>query len=101
ITGGNSGIGYATAQEFKAQGATVIITGRRAGAVEKAAAELGVTGLVADQADLIATERLVSRVEQQFGKIDILFINAGIAGTAPVEQATETLFDSIIDINFK
>src|ERR1700744_594520 len=101
ITGGNSGIGYATAQEFKAQGATVIITGRRAGAVEKAAAELGVTGIVADQSSLTATENLVSQVGEQFGKIDILFINAGIVGTAPIEQATETLFDSIIDINFK
>jgi NAD(P)-dependent dehydrogenase (short-subunit alcohol dehydrogenase family) len=101
ITGGNSGIGYATAQEFKAQGATVIITGRRAEAVEKAAAELGVTGMVADQADLAATENLVSQVEKQFGKIDILFINAGIVGTAPIEQATEALFDRIIDINFK
>src|SRR6202012_1549966 len=101
ITGGNSGIGYATAQEFKAQGATVIITGRRADAVAKAAAELGVTGIVADQADLAATETLVSQVKVQFEKIDILFINAGIVGTAPIEQATEALFDSIIGINFK
>lgn len=101
ITGGNSGIGYATAQELKAQGATVIITGRRADAVAQAAAELDITGIVADQADLAATEDLVSQVKAQFGKIDILFINAGIVGTAPIEQATEALFDRIIDINFK
>jgi NAD(P)-dependent dehydrogenase (short-subunit alcohol dehydrogenase family) len=101
ITGGNSGIGYATAREFKEQGATVVITGKRAEAVEKAAAELGVTGMVADQSDVIATEHLVSQVEKQSGKIDILFINAGIVGTTPIGQATEALFDSIIDINFK
>ncbi len=101
ITGGNSGIGYATAKELKAQGATVIITGRRSEAVDKAAAELGVTGIVADQSHIADIENLVNRVKDQFGKIDILFINAGIVGTSPIEQATETLFDNIININFK
>jgi NAD(P)-dependent dehydrogenase (short-subunit alcohol dehydrogenase family) len=101
ITGGNSGIGYATAKEMKAQGATVIITGRRQEAVNQAANELGVTGFIADQSSIIQTEDLAKKIETQFGKIDILFINAGIAGTAPIEQATETLFDSIININFK
>ena len=101
ITGGNSGIGYATAKEMKAQSATVIITGRRQEAVNQAANELGVTGFIADQSSIIQTEDLAKKIETQFGKIDILFINAGIAGTAPIEQATETLFDSIININFK
>ncbi len=101
ITGGNSGIGYATAKELKAQGATVIITGRRPDAVAKAADELGVTGFVADQAIVWDTEKLANEIKKAFGKIDILFINAGIAGTAPIEQATETLFDSIININFR
>ncbi|MDB5151607.1 MAG: NAD(P)-dependent dehydrogenase, short-chain alcohol dehydrogenase family [Mucilaginibacter sp.] len=101
ITGGNSGIGYATAKELKAQGATVIITGRRPEAVDRATTELGVTGIVADQSLITDTENLVRQVKEKFGKIDILFINAGIVGTAPIEQATEVLFDSIIDINFK
>ncbi|MDB5116990.1 MAG: NAD(P)-dependent dehydrogenase, short-chain alcohol dehydrogenase family [Mucilaginibacter sp.] len=101
ITGGNSGIGYATAKELKAQGATVIITGRRPEAVANAAAELGVSGIIADQSLITDTENLVSQVKEKFGKIDILFINAGIVGTAPIEQATEVLFDSIININFK
>src|SRR6195952_4842408 len=101
ITGGNSGIGYATAKELKAQGATVIITGRRPEAVANAAAELGVSGITADQSLITDTENLVRQVKEKFGKIDILFINAGIVGTAPIEQATEVLFDSIIDINFK
>jgi NAD(P)-dependent dehydrogenase (short-subunit alcohol dehydrogenase family) len=101
ITGGNSGIGYATAKELKAQGATVIITGRRPEAVANAAAELGVSGIIADQSLITDTEGLVRQVKEKFGKIDILFINAGIVGTTPIEQATEVLFDSIIDINFK
>lgn len=101
ITGGNSGIGYATAKELKAQGATVIITGRRAEAVEKAAAELDLTGFVADQSIVEQTEQLAGKVSERFGKIDILFINAGIVNTAPIEKATESLFDSIVDINFR
>jgi NAD(P)-dependent dehydrogenase (short-subunit alcohol dehydrogenase family) len=101
ITGGNSGIGYATAKELKAQGAAVIITGRRKDAVEQATAELGVTGIVSDQSNIADTEKLVSEVNERFGQIDILFINAGIVGTAPIAEATEALFDSIIDINFK
>ncbi len=88
ITGGNSGIGYAAAKELKTQGATVIITGRRSEAVARTAAELGVTGFVSDQSSVGQTEQLVARVSEQFGKIDILFINAGIVGTAPIEQAT-------------
>jgi NADP-dependent 3-hydroxy acid dehydrogenase YdfG len=76
ITGGNSGIGYATAKEMKTQGATVIITGRRAAAIEEAAKELGVTAIVADQGNISAIEDLAKQVKEQFGKIDILFINA-------------------------
>jgi NAD(P)-dependent dehydrogenase (short-subunit alcohol dehydrogenase family) len=88
ITGGNSGIGYAAARELKTRGATVIITGRRPEAVARAAAELGVYGITSDQSLITDTENLVRHVKEKFGKIDILFINAGIAGTAPIEQAT-------------
>lgn len=101
VTGGNSGIGYATAKELKARGATVIITGRRKEAVEKAAAELGVIPFVADQSSLGDTDRLAEEVKERFGKLDILFINAGITGSLPVEQATEKHFDDIMNINFK
>ena len=101
VTGGNSGIGYATAKELEVQGATVIITGRRKDAVETAARELGVTGIVADQANLPAIEQLAKRVVDKFGKVDILFINAGIVATAAIEHATEEAFDSIIGVNFK
>lgn len=101
ITGGNSGIGYATARELKARGATVVITGRRKEAIEAAAKELDVMPFTADQSKLEDTEQLVAAVKAQFGKVDILFINAGIAGIAPIEAATEQHFDDIIGINFK
>ena len=101
ITGGNSGIGYATAKQLKEQGATVIITGRRKEAIETAASQLGVTAIVADQSNVADTENLVEKVKQDFGQVDILFINAGIAGLGTVEQATEALFDSIMNINFR
>lgn len=101
VTGGNSGIGYATAAVLKQQGATVIITGRRKEAVEEAAATLGVAGLVADQGQVAAIEELAATVGKQYGKIDILFINAGVLGGADIEHATETTFDSVMNVNFK
>ncbi|QOG00698.1 SDR family oxidoreductase [Flavobacterium sp. MDT1-60] len=101
ITGGNSGIGYATAKQFKEQGATVIITGRRKEAIEKAASDLGVHAIVADQSRVSDIENLASKVKEDFGQVDILFINAGIAGLGTIEQATETLYDDIMNINLK
>jgi NAD(P)-dependent dehydrogenase (short-subunit alcohol dehydrogenase family) len=101
ITGGNSGIGYATAKELNAQGAEVIITGRRKEAVDKAAADLGVTGLVADQGQLRAIEQLASQISEKYGKIDILFINAGVLEITAIADATERAFDNIINVNFK
>lgn len=101
ITGGNSGIGYATAKQFKEQGATVIITGRRKEAIEKAVSELGVHAIVADQSRVSDIENLVSKVKEDFGQVDILFINAGIAGLGTIEQATEILYDDIMNINLK
>lgn len=101
VTGGNSGIGYATAQELKAQGATVIITGRRQEAIEAAAAQLGISGLIADQGKLEDTERLAAEVKTRYGKLDILFINAGVSSGSSVESATEEVFDYVMDVNFK
>jgi NAD(P)-dependent dehydrogenase (short-subunit alcohol dehydrogenase family) len=101
VTGGNSGIGYAAAKELKAQGAQVIITGRRQEAVETAVQQLGVMGLVADQGNVDAIEQLATKVSQQYGKVDILFINAGIVGGASIETATEDVFDQVININYK
>ena len=101
VTGGNSGIGFATARKLKDSGAQVVITGRNAEAVNSAATELGVTGLVADQARLSDIDVLVGRVKEEFGAVDILFINAGVASFAPVEHVTEEQFDTTINVNFK
>jgi len=103
ITGGNSGIGFSTAQEFIARGAKVVITGRRQDALNEAVKALGsnATGILADTASLQQTEALVAAVKAQYGKVDILFINAGIGQFFPIEQATEQLFDQIMNINYK
>lgn len=101
ITGGNSGIGFATAKELKDQGATVIITGRRKEAIDKAALELGVTGIVSDQSKIADIQDLALKVKTDFGKVDILFINAGIAGLGTIEETSEELFDNIMNVNFK
>ncbi|MFT3979460.1 MAG: SDR family oxidoreductase [Ferruginibacter sp.] len=101
VTGGNSGIGYAVAKAFTENGARVIITGRRKEAIDKAAATLHATPLLADQSSLADIDRLASDVALQAGKIDILVINAGITKFAPVEQVTESMFDEIMNVNFK
>lgn len=101
VTGGNSGIGYAAAKELIAQGATVVITGRNHDAVNKAAEELGATGIVSDQSKIDQIDQLAQAVKDQFGKVDILFLNAGIAAFSPVETATEDHYDSIMNLNVK
>lgn len=101
VTGGNSGIGYATAEKFKAEGATVIISGRSAEKVKEAATTLGVKGVVADVLDLKAIDAAVAEIKAEFGKVDILFVNAGIFTPAPVGSISEEMFDEQVGINFK
>lgn len=101
ITGGNSGMGYETARKFKELGANVIITGRNQEALDKAASELGVKAILADQSKLGELDQMVAQVKEQFGKIDVLFVNAGIAAFAPLEHVSEDQFDNLMNINFK
>jgi len=101
ITGGNSGIGYASAKELKAKGATVIISGRNAERVKNAAEALGVKGVVADVTKHNELDNLVATVKNEYGKVDILFVNAGVFQPAPVGQNTEESFDYQMNINFK
>jgi NAD(P)-dependent dehydrogenase (short-subunit alcohol dehydrogenase family) len=101
VTGGNSGIGYASAQKLKEEGAKVIITGRSEERVKRAADELGVDGFVADVGSVSAIESLVDQVKNEYGNVDILFVNAGIFQPSPVGQTTEEMFDHQVGINFK
>ncbi|WP_281633565.1 SDR family oxidoreductase [Flavobacterium luteolum] len=101
VTGGNSGIGYAAAADLTAKGAKVIVTGRNKEALAKAEKELNVTGIVADQSDLKSIDNLVEEVKSKFGKVDILFLNAGIAAFAPLDSASEDHYDSIMNVNVK
>ncbi len=101
VTGGNSGIGYSAAKALVENGAQVVITGRRKDAVEKAAAELKATGFVADQSNVGDIEKVVSQVVEQFGRVDILLVNAGISQFATIEATTEKLFDDIMNVNLR
>jgi NAD(P)-dependent dehydrogenase (short-subunit alcohol dehydrogenase family) len=103
VTGGNSGIGFATAKEMIARGARVIITGRNQAAVGAAVEQLGegASGLVSDSGKLEDIRRLAALLKERAEKIDILFINAGVASFSPLEFVTEEQFDHITDINYK
>ena len=103
ITGGNSGIGLATAQRFLEEGARVAISGRNQKTLAEAVKKLGkdVLAIQADTAHLAEVERLLGEVNKKFGKIDVLFINAGVAKFAPLTETPEALFDEQFDINIK
>jgi NAD(P)-dependent dehydrogenase (short-subunit alcohol dehydrogenase family) len=103
ITGGNSGMGLATAQLFAAEGAKVIITGRRQKETEEAAASAGpnVEGFVGDIANFADLDRLHNLIAEKYGKVDIIFANAGIGDFVPFGQVTEEQFDKVFDVNVK
>jgi len=101
VTGGNSGIGYASAKDLKEKGAKVIITGRSEEKVKAASLELGVKGIVADVVNLSQIDDLVTEVKEEFGSVDVLLVNAGVFSPAPVGQTTEENYDYQMGINFK
>ena len=103
VTGGNSGIGLATAREFQQQGAKVVITGRDQKTLDEAKQELGhdVLAVRSDTSRLADIDKLFAVVREKLGTIDVLFINAGVGKFLPLESVTEEFFDSIMDINFK
>lgn len=102
ITGGTSGIGAATAKRFRAEGATVVVTGSSAASVEAARKEMPeVEALVSDAGDPGAAKTLVDRVREKHGHIDVLFVNAGIARVAPIEGVDEALFDKLFQVNVR
>jgi len=103
ITGGTTGIGLEVARLFLAEGARIAITGSRAETVATAQAELGprVTSIVSDASNVADQKTLAERIEAEFGGVDIVLINAGIAELRPVEQWDEQAFDRSLAVNFK
>jgi len=103
ITGGSSGIGLATAQQFVNEGAYVYIMGRREAELTAAVKTLGsnVTGVQGDVSNPADLDRLFAQIKREKGKLDVVFANAGVAKYAPLGKITEEFFDSIFDINVK
>ena len=103
IIGGTSGIGLATAKRFQAEGARVAITGQNPERLAAAAQELGENTLAiqADARSLTETKAGMAQVQQHFGKLDVLFVNAGVAFPGPLETVDEAHIDTMFDINFK
>lgn len=102
ITGGTTGIGEATARLFQAEGATVIVTGSNPTTLAAARTALpGVEVIGSDGADTAATKALIDTVKTQHGRIDILFVNAGIARFAPAQLVDEAFFDAQFNLNVR
>ncbi len=103
VTGGNSGIGLATAKRFQEEGAKVAILGRSRKTLDEAVKAIG-NGVVAvqgDVANLKDVDRLYAEVSQKLGKIDVLFVNAGVAKFVPFADTSESIYDEQFDINIK
>jgi NAD(P)-dependent dehydrogenase (short-subunit alcohol dehydrogenase family) len=103
VTGGNSGIGLATAKRFIDEGAYVFITGRRGTELENAVREIGknVASFQGDVSNLADLDRLFLQIKQDKGKLDVVFANAGVARYAPLGTVTEEMFDSLFGTNVK
>jgi len=103
VTGGSTGIGLATAKRFLQEGAQVVITGRRKDVLESAAANLGgsVRAIQADASKMADLDRLYAEIKQQYGRLDILFANAGVGEFGQLGSLTEEHFDKLFNINVK
>jgi NAD(P)-dependent dehydrogenase (short-subunit alcohol dehydrogenase family) len=103
VTGGNSGIGLATARRFQEEGAKVAISGRSRKTLDEAVKTLGngVVAIQADVANLPEVDKLYAEVSRKLGKIDVLFVNAGIAKFVSLAETSESAYDEQFDINIK
>src|ERR1700733_8155879 len=103
ITGGTTGLGFATAERFLSEGAEVIITGRRQAELDSAVKSLGgnILGIQGDVSNLADLDRLYATIQKEKGDLDIVFANAGGGSFAPLGAITEEHFDQIFNINVK
>lgn len=103
VTGGNSGIGLATARRLREEGAKVVISGRNQKTLDEAVQKIGkdVLAVRADVSNTDDLDKLYAAISQKFGKIDVLFANAGIYKFAPATATTSELYDELFDINAK
>ena len=103
VTGGNSGIGLAAVQEFLNEGAKVVFSGRRQEALDEVSSSLqgDFKAVLADQSKLDDNKRLIDEAVATYGKIDVVFANAGVAQFAPSDQINEAFFDNQFDTNIK
>ena len=103
VTGGNSGIGLATAKHFVNEGAYVFITGRRDAELAAAVKEIGknVTGVQGDVSNLGDLDRLFAQIKKEKGRLNVVFANAGVAKYAPIGTITEELYDSTFNTNVR
>ena len=103
ITGGTTGIGFATAKLFISEGARVILTGRNVATIEAAQAELGQNAIVvrSDATSFSDMDALAAKVKKTFGKLDVLFVNAGYGQWIPFEQVSEQIYDEMLNLNAK
>src|SRR2546426_119125 len=103
VTGGTSGIGLEAAKLFREEGATVIIVGQNPDRLQSVAGQLGdsVTVLCGDVSKPAAVESIIKQISEKFGRIDVLFANAGMGLASPLEAVTEDQIDRQFDVNFK
>nr|WP_243415144.1 SDR family oxidoreductase [Altererythrobacter segetis] len=102
VLGGNSGIGLEAAKAFAAEGGKVHFTGRNQATIDEAQAAIpGGTGYRSDVADPASTEEVVAKIEAADGRIDVLYINAGVGGFAPLRGITEEAWDHVHSINLR
>jgi NAD(P)-dependent dehydrogenase (short-subunit alcohol dehydrogenase family) len=103
ITGGTTGIGFATAKLFVEEGARVMVTGRTQKTIEEAQSELGENAIVihSDATSLPDMDALAEKVKETFGKLDVLFVNAGYGRFVPFEAVTEEVYDEMLNLNAK